>query len=140
MIYYTADRPTWTPKTVLPGPYGILYSDGVNSNLYIGNFQINGSTINGSVNSLESYIGNTLISKISDFNVNANIVGTGAVNFYKTVLSGNDTIIGSNGNDTLYGYGPNSNFTGGAGDDIIWGAGNNNKSIYMTYPNFTILH
>ena len=43
---------------------------------------------------------------------------------------GNDAIIGSSFGDTLYGYDPNTKFTGGGGNDLIFGTAGTNTSVY----------
>ena len=129
MTYYTGERPSWVATTYLPGSAAIVFSNGVYSDLFIGSFIANSYSINGTLNSVESYNGNVLINKITNLTANANIIGTAA--FYNIALGGNDTIYGSyqddpslvglGGNDIIYGLDGNDILRGGLGDDYLDG-------------------
>lgn len=93
-------------------------------------FDASGDAVGGTVTSIEVLLNNGvgLVQTITGLNVSLETFSDAAVAFDSSeleswLLSGNDTLNGSNGNDELEGHLGNDVLNAGAGDDIVTGGG-----------------
>ncbi len=131
-LYQSLDmsRPTvWYGSVVGATGTQINISDGINTQIYNGNFYYGSFGLSGgTINSTYYYYGGALIYSITSGSVDAltafNFMNSGnALGLLGYVLSGSDSINGSFYNDTILGFSGNDLIYGNGGNDIIVGGG-----------------
>ena len=121
----------WNGDTPIATANHLQVTDGFRTQDYFGTFQYNDDGIAaGTMTSTDAYMNGEAYFSAKDFSLSAPqlmySIKTGDIDSaLKAILSGDDTIFGSNGNDVIKGYGGNNILFGNDGDDtFIAGTGN----------------
>ncbi|HTI86466.1 MAG TPA: calcium-binding protein [Alphaproteobacteria bacterium] len=131
----------------------ITISDGISTSTYLGQFTYGLTTITGVWQGFQQYESGTLVAEFTGMNADAaTAFGYLEANqlqaMLQYILAGNDSIVGSTGNDVLNGYGGADTLIGGTGDDVYYvdnpgdvvteNAGEGNDWVYTTLASYTM--
>lgn len=127
----------WSGDVTLATPTQIVIEDGMGRvATYTGSFQYTSTSVGGGVLTGFSQASTSgLDFTVSDFSLSASLAyaviqsGDGQA-AWRLVLSGDDTINGSNGSDILAGFNGNDTFVTGAGLDISFGGYGDDTLLY----------
>lgn len=107
-------------------PTQLTFVSGKQTLIYDGAFTFGISQVFGTVKGYQHFVDNSLWYTVAgldiDYNVLSQLTLSGPVQpTFKTLLSGDDTIVGSAGSDYLIGYAGNDHFTGNGNRDTLVG-------------------
>lgn len=116
----------------------------VYSATFEGAFVIGQAGVSGTLHSASQYMHGALQFSVSGLSLDAQTVAmlvdtTNPETTYSFILQGDDTQIGSSGNDLLGGFGGNDTIDGGAGTDVAYFSGARaNYTVTRTETGFTV--